>query len=162
MRWCTISLFGLGGRTPVACVCIQGALRELGLRVGATTIRTILRSEAIDPAQRRDGSSSSELLRVQAGGIIAGDFFTVETVWLRTLYVLNAYGFRGSAVGPRPPRGARPGSNRLGSSLASADRHLDGLPAYLLARQSTAGVTAFASAVPRASGSPSAAAAENS
>src|SRR5918994_201502 len=37
---------------------------------------------------RRAGPSWSEFLRAQAQGIIACDFFTVETVWLRTLYVL--------------------------------------------------------------------------
>jgi putative transposase len=36
---------------------------------------------------RRDGPSWSEFLRAQADGIFACDFFTVETVFLRTLYV---------------------------------------------------------------------------
>ena len=67
---------------------IQGELRGLGIRVGATTIRSLLRFEGLGPAPRRKGPSWSEFLRAQAEGILACDFFTVETVWLKTLYVL--------------------------------------------------------------------------
>lgn len=38
--------------------------------------------------RRRDGPTRTEFLRSQAEGIWSCDFFTVETVWLRTLYVL--------------------------------------------------------------------------
>lgn len=70
------------------CVRTQGELRKLGIGVCATTIRQILRRKGIGPAPRRDGPSWSEFLRTQAEGIIACDFFTIETIWLRTLYVL--------------------------------------------------------------------------
>ncbi len=70
------------------CVRIGGELRRLGIRVGATAIRTLLRTARACPAPRRTGPTWTEFLRAQAGGIIASDFFSVETVWLRTLYVL--------------------------------------------------------------------------
>jgi transposase InsO family protein len=61
---------------------------KLGIRVGATTIRMIVRRGGLGPAPRRDGPSWSEFLRAQAQGMVACDFFTVETAWFRTLYVL--------------------------------------------------------------------------
>jgi transposase InsO family protein len=69
-------------------VRIQGELRKLGIRVSATTIRTLLRTARAGPAPRRSGPTWAEFLRAQADGIIACDLFTVETAWLRTLYVL--------------------------------------------------------------------------
>jgi putative transposase len=55
--------------------------------VAANTIKAILLRAGLDPAPRR-GSSWSALLRAQAQGIPACDFFTVETAFLRTLCVL--------------------------------------------------------------------------
>jgi putative transposase len=68
---------------------IQGELRGLGIRVGVTTIRSLLRRSGLGPAPRRSGPSWSGFLRAQAEGILACDFFTVETVFLKkTAYVL--------------------------------------------------------------------------
>jgi hypothetical protein len=68
-------------------VRIQGELRKLGIRVGASSIKRLLAREGLGPAPRR-GPSWSEFLRSQADGILACDFFTVESAFLRTLYVL--------------------------------------------------------------------------
>jgi hypothetical protein len=67
---------------------IQGECRKLGIRVGASTIKRVLLGEGLGPAPRRMGPSWSEFLRSQAEGILACDFFTVETMFLRTFYVL--------------------------------------------------------------------------
>jgi putative transposase len=72
------------------CIRIRGELRKLGIRVSATTIRTLLRANGLGPAPRRDGPTWNQFLRAQAKGILALDFFTAETLWLRTLYVLFA------------------------------------------------------------------------
>jgi len=96
---------GAGGRPPLdpdtrdlilqlarentrwGCVRIQGELAKLGIRVSATTIRMLLRRHGLGPAPRRSGPTWSQFLRAQAHGILACDFFTVETVFLKTLYV---------------------------------------------------------------------------
>ena len=70
------------------CIRIQGELRRLGIWVGATTIRRLMRRAVLGPAPRRTGPTWSEFLKAQAKGIIACDFFCVETIRLKTFYVL--------------------------------------------------------------------------
>jgi hypothetical protein len=62
--------------------------RTLGVQVSATSVRRILRRHRIGPAPRRSGPTWTEFLRTQAAGLLAVDFFTVETVGLTRLYVL--------------------------------------------------------------------------
>ena len=67
---------------------IQGELRHLGVRVSATAIRTTLRRHGLGPTPRPTATTWRAFLRQQAAGIVACDFFTVDTIWLRRLYVL--------------------------------------------------------------------------
>jgi putative transposase len=67
---------------------IQGELLHLGVRVSATAIRSTLRRHGLEPAPRRTAGTWRTFLRQQGAGIIACDFFTVDTVWLKRLYVL--------------------------------------------------------------------------
>jgi len=67
---------------------IVGECRKLGVRVSATSVRTILRRHHLGPAPRRGGPTWRQFLRAQAAGTLACDFLTVETIGLTRLYVL--------------------------------------------------------------------------
>jgi hypothetical protein len=67
---------------------ICGECAKLGMKVSATSVRNILRRHGLGPAPRRGGPSWGEFLRCQAAGVLACDFFTVETVALTRMYVL--------------------------------------------------------------------------
>ncbi len=69
---------------------IHGELCRLGYRdrIGASTVWTILHRAGVDPAPTRSTLSWRQFLRAQAKGMLAVDFFTVDTVFLRRLYVL--------------------------------------------------------------------------
>jgi transposase InsO family protein len=69
---------------------IRGELAKLGISVSASTIRTLLRRHGLGSAPRREGPTWSEFIRAQAHGILAFDFFTVESLFLHTFYVLFA------------------------------------------------------------------------
>ena len=67
---------------------IVGECGKLGVAVSATTVRNVLRRHRLRPAPRTSGPSWSQFLRAQAAGSLACDFFHVDTVALRRLYVL--------------------------------------------------------------------------
>ena len=67
---------------------IHGELIRLGHRIAASPVWEILTAAGIDPAPRRAGPTWRQFLTAPANGIIAGDFFTVDTIALRRLYVL--------------------------------------------------------------------------
>src|ERR1035438_7659525 len=67
---------------------ISGELAKLGLSVSPSTVRRLLARAGLGPAPRRSGPSWREFLQAQATSIVACDFFTVETAFLRRYYVL--------------------------------------------------------------------------
>jgi transposase InsO family protein len=70
------------------CVRIRDELLKVGHRVSATAIRNLLRREKVGPAPQRSALSWRAFLKAQASSIVVSDFFTVDTVFLRRLYVL--------------------------------------------------------------------------
>jgi putative transposase len=66
---------------------IHGEVTKLGVTVAQSTVWEILRAAGIDPAPRRAGLTWRQFLHAQAAGILAVDFFHVDTV-LKRLYVL--------------------------------------------------------------------------
>jgi putative transposase len=68
---------------------IVGELKKLGVMVSKeSSVANVLRRHHISPAPPRVGPTWTEFLRIQAKGIVATDFFTVDTVLLRRYYVL--------------------------------------------------------------------------
>ena len=67
---------------------IHGELTGLGYQIAPSTVWQILKDAGIDPAPRRAGQTWRAFLEAQAKTILAADFFHVDTVSLRRLYVL--------------------------------------------------------------------------
>jgi transposase InsO family protein len=67
---------------------IVGELKGVGIAVSATSVRKVLLESGLLPAPERGASSWRAFLRAQAAGMLACDFLTVETAFLRRIYVL--------------------------------------------------------------------------
>jgi hypothetical protein len=139
---------------------LVGEINGLGLTVSATTVKKILQQAGIGPVGQRSGVSWRRFLRAQAKSMLAVDFFTVETIALRRLYVLFFLPRRAplhlAARGGRHPARVRTGgraalpARRLGTAAPSRalrdtpgsgrrDVHLDLACAYSI--RSTSGTS---------------------
>jgi putative transposase len=67
---------------------IHGELAGLGHKIAPSTVWKILKDAGIEPTPRRSGQAWRKFLEAQAKTILAADFFHVDTVFLRRLYVL--------------------------------------------------------------------------
>jgi putative transposase len=67
---------------------IQGELARMGVALAPSSVWAILDRHNVDPSPMRKGPSWNEFVRSQASSVLACDFFTVDTVLLKRLYVL--------------------------------------------------------------------------
>jgi hypothetical protein len=68
---------------------IQGELAKLGHPVSASAVLAVLRRNRVPPApQRRRVTTWRDFIQRHKDQALACDFFTVETLWLKTLHVL--------------------------------------------------------------------------
>src|SRR4029453_13300594 len=67
---------------------VHGELGRLGYTIGASTVWAILHRAGVEPAPKRSALTWRQFLRAQAKGVLAVDFFPVDPVLLKRLYVL--------------------------------------------------------------------------
>jgi putative transposase len=67
---------------------IQGELRKLGVRLAASTIARVMKDHDLGPAPRRHDPTWRQFLRTQASGVVATDYFHVDTVLVKRLSVV--------------------------------------------------------------------------
>lgn len=109
---------------------VHGELVGLGYQVAASTVWKILHRAGVDPAPQRSGPTWKQFLTIQAHAMLACDFFTVDTVFLKRVYVLffleiatrrvhvagvtaHPTGAWAGPAGAEPADGPRPASQRV-------------------------------------------------
>jgi hypothetical protein len=69
---------------------VHGELHRLGYKVSAATVRRVLRSAGFRPGRRCQAAHRewTAFLKAQASGLLATDFFHIDTIGLQRLYAL--------------------------------------------------------------------------
>lgn len=105
-KWAAYQAPARRGRPPISVQCrqltvrmahenprsgyfrIRGELLKLGHRVAATTIRSVLLAAGVPPSGRRSQLTWKQFLAARAETLVAADFFSVDTIFFKQLYVL--------------------------------------------------------------------------
>src|SRR5712692_6688586 len=99
---------------------IHGELAGLGIKVAASTVWEILKTNGIDPARHRTGPTWPQFLRSQADAILASDFFAVDLLDGTQAYVLAVI----EHASRRTPPESGPPSRPATCSWTSANRRI--------------------------------------
>jgi putative transposase len=105
-KWATYRRRPRRGRPPISAECralivrmakenpgwgyfrIRGELLKLGQSVAATTIRSILIAAHLPPSPHRAKMSWKQFLAAHAQTLVVADFFSLDTIVFKRLYVL--------------------------------------------------------------------------
>jgi putative transposase len=105
-KWAAYQARPRRGRPPISAECcqlilrmarenprwgyfrIRGELLKLGHQVAATTIRSVLLVAGVPPSGRRSQLTWKQFLAAHAETLVAADFFSVDTIFFKRLYVL--------------------------------------------------------------------------
>ena len=123
---------------------IHGELTGLGCTLAPSTVWQILKNAGIDPAPRRSGQAWRAFLEAQAKTILAVDFFHVDTLFLRRLYILFfiEHGTRRVHLAGITAHPAGSGTQQARNLLMALEDHADSVK-FLLRDRDTKFTAAF-------------------